>query len=139
MTPRAGDQDQGARELAEEERDPRRRDRPEDELIMHLERDQRVAAGVGPHHLLAPRPHAHQRDGDTDVLGDELHVLARAIREVGEGAALAQVLGPAAQLGELGGGVVQHGLVVGEAVEHRAVAAAVARAHVDLLQAGEHV
>jgi len=43
MTPRAGDQDQGARELAEEERDPRRRDRPEDELIMHLERDQLVA------------------------------------------------------------------------------------------------
>lgn len=31
------------RELAEEERDPRRSGRPEDELIMHLERDQLVA------------------------------------------------------------------------------------------------
>jgi hypothetical protein len=31
------------RELAEEERDPRRIGRPEDELIMHLERDQLVA------------------------------------------------------------------------------------------------
>jgi hypothetical protein len=30
-------------EEEEEERDPRRRERPEDELIMHLERDQLVA------------------------------------------------------------------------------------------------
>jgi hypothetical protein len=43
MTARAGEQGETPRELAAEERDPRRRDRPEDELIMHLERDQLVA------------------------------------------------------------------------------------------------
>ena len=39
----APEQPESERQLAAEERDPRRRDRPEDELIMHLERDQLVA------------------------------------------------------------------------------------------------
>lgn len=40
---REPEQGETARELAEEERDPRRSARREDELIMHLERDQLVA------------------------------------------------------------------------------------------------
>jgi hypothetical protein len=43
MTRRTRDVDGAAAELTEEERDPRRSARAEDELIMHLERDQLVA------------------------------------------------------------------------------------------------
>ena len=52
-----------------------------------------------------------------------------------ERAALAEILAPAAQLGQLGGAVVQHRLVVGEVVEHRVFGAAVARAHLDAIEA----
>jgi hypothetical protein len=47
MTARSLDMDELAR-APEEERDPRRRERAEDELIMHLERDQLVVATSRP-------------------------------------------------------------------------------------------
>ena len=47
MTPRSLDMDELAR-AEEEERDPRRGERAEDELIMHLERDQLVVATSQP-------------------------------------------------------------------------------------------
>jgi hypothetical protein len=47
MTARPGEVNDAA-SVPEEERDPRRRERAEDELIMHLERDQLVAETARP-------------------------------------------------------------------------------------------
>jgi len=74
-----------------------------------------------------PGPNPTSVTGVPNLLGDELQVLARLVRELRERAAFVEVLArvevflPPAHLAQLRGGVVQHGLVVGGVVEHRSV------------------
>src|SRR5579871_5967395 len=74
-------------------------------------RSDRLLAGRRPQHLVAAWAYAHERHRRPAVLGDEVQVLARAARQVGEAPALADVLVPALELGVLGARVVQHRLV----------------------------
>ena len=92
-----------------------------------------------PDDLLAARADADEHDRHLDRVGDEVQVVARGLRQVGRRAALGDVLAPAVELDVLAAGVVQDRLVVGEVGEVRAVEAAVGRADLDLVEAGEHV
>src|SRR5919197_3924554 len=106
--------------------------------VGHL-RGQRRRLLAGPDDLVAPGTHADQHDRDADEVRDEAQVVARSRGEVAGVARGADVLAPAGQLGVLADRVVQNRLVVGERVERRVLLAAVARAHLDPLEAAEDV
>src|SRR5262245_1148559 len=98
-----------------------------------------AVAGFGPDDLLAAGADADEDDRHTDEVGDEVEVVARGLGQVGERAALGDVLAPAGQRDVLAHRVVQDRLVVREGVERRPLVAAVARADAEDVEAAENV
>src|SRR4051794_8224066 len=94
---------------------------------------------AGPDDLVATGSDADQHDRHADEVRDEAQVVARGGGQLPRAARGADVLAPAGELGVLADGMVQHGLVIGEGVERRVLLTAVARAHLDALEAAEDV
>src|SRR3954451_11708129 len=94
---------------------------------------------AGPDDLLATGPDPDQHDRHADEVGDETQVVARRDRQVARAARGADVLAPAGKLRVLADRVMQDGLVVRKGVERRLLLAAIARAHLDALEAAEDV